>query len=182
MLFHPGTHDMVAYDMAWGGLHHPSIPVYLGANSGHGKKGHPKIEREQQNKSALLLRHFFPEEVAEPLLASPAIETQIADDVLKVTVRFAAGSGEETGRIWWINDRGPDGSLRYLKELIPDENTKEMVHDPERGLWTAEIKIDPKAARIDLFSNYRKTLQYRESKYPTYISSPYTRVDLEESK
>jgi hypothetical protein len=182
MLFHPGTHDMVAYDMAWGGANHPSIPIYLGANSGHGKKGHPKIERDQQNKAALLLSHFFPDEFAESLLAPPAIETQIENDILRVTVRFPRNSGDETGRIWWINNRGPDGSPRYLKELIPEENSKEMTRDVKRGVWTTEIKIDSSASRIDIFSNHRKTIKYRGLSYPTYISSPYTRVELSESK
>ena len=86
MLFHPGTHDMVAYDMAWGGAHHPSIPVYLGANSGHGKKGHPKIERDQQNKPAFLLRHFFPDEVAEPLPARQTFPERAAQRLGKMVV------------------------------------------------------------------------------------------------
>lgn len=178
MLFHPGTHDMVAYDMTWGGAHHPSIPLYLGANSGHGKKGHSNIEEDQQNKSALLLRHFFPDEVREPLLTFPAIETILTNETLKVTVRFAPNSGEESGRIWWINDRGADGSPRYLKELIPDTNTKEMTQDSDSGEWTAEITIDSNASRIDLFSNHRKTITYRENSYRTYVSSPYTRIEL----
>jgi len=182
MLFHPGTHDMVAYDMAWGGAHHPSIPIYLGANSGHGKKGHLKIERDQQNKAAFLLRHFFPDKFIETLLSPPAIETEVENDVLRVTVRFPPNAGEETGRIWWINNRGPDGSPRYLKELIPDENSKEMTRDMKKGVWTTEIKIDSSASRIDLFSNHRKTMKYRELIYPTYISSPYTRVELRDSK
>jgi hypothetical protein len=182
MLFHPGTHDMVAYDMAWGGENHPSIPIYLGANSGHGKKRHPKIERDQQNKAALLLRHFFPDEFTESLHSPPAIETQVDNDILHVTVRFTPDSGDETGRIWWINNRGPDGSPRYLKEPIPDDNSKEMIRDSERGVWTTEIKIESSTSRIDLFSNHRKTIKYRERSYPTYISSPYTRVELSESK
>jgi hypothetical protein len=181
MLFHPGTHDMVAYDMAWGGANHPSIPVYLGPNSGHGKKGHPKIERDQQNRTALLLRHFFPDECRESLLSPPTIETTIGRDSLHVTVRFEPNSGEETGRIWWIYDRGPDGSPRYLQELIPDENSKQMTHDTKQGVWTTEIKLDSSASRIDLFSNHRKILKYREFSYPTYISSPYTRVELSDS-
>jgi hypothetical protein len=168
--------------MAWGGANHPSIPIYLGANSGHGKKGHPKIERDQQNKAALLLRHFFPTEFTESLLSPPAIETQVDNDSLRVTVRFAPNSGEETGRIWWINDRGPDGSPRYLKEPIPDDNSKEMTRDVKRGVWTTEIKIESSASRIDLFSNHRKTIAYRDRSYATYISSPYTRVELSESK
>ena len=178
MLFHPGTHDMVAYDMAWGGAHHPSIPLYLGANSGHGKKRHPNIEQDQQNKSALLLCHFFPGEVSEPLLISPAIETKLIKDTLEVTVRFAPDSGEESGRIWWMNDRGPDGSPRYLKEPIPHKNTKVMTKDSDSGVWAVEIKIDSNASRIDLFSNHRKTIRYRGNSYRTYVSSPYTRIEL----
>ena len=173
---------MVAYDMAWGGANHPSIPVYLGANSGHGKKGHPKIERDQQNKSAFLLRHFFPDEFTETMLSPPTIETQIENDTLRVTVRFPPNSGDETGRIWWINNRGADGSPRYLKEMIPDDNSKEMVRDSKLGIWTTEIMIDATASRIDLFSNHRKTIAYRDRSYPTYISSPYTRIELSESK
>ena len=182
MLFHPGTHDMVAYDLAWGGSHHPTIPVYLGANTGHGKKGHPKTELDQQNKAAFLLRHFFPDKVKEPLLTAPVVETRIDDDILNVAVRFTPGSGEESGRIWWMFDRGPDGSPRYLNELIPDQHTKEMVHDSEKGLWTVEIEIDSNTSRVDLFTNHRKTIKYEGKTYPTYLSSPYTRVELGESK
>lgn len=175
MLFHPGTHDMVAYDLAWGGAHHPGIPMYLGANTGHGKRGHPQTERDERNAAAFLLRHFFPEKV-EPLLTPPAVEQKIEGNTLKVTVRFASGSGEESGRIWWIYNRAPDGSPKYLSELIPDENTAEMLHDATRGVWWAEIKLDPKAARIDFFTNHRKTLHYDGKPYATYLSSPYTRV------
>ena len=71
MLFRPGTHDFVAFDMAWGGKHHPTIPIYLGANTGHGKRGHPKTERDQQNKAGFMLKHFFPDEVKGDLLAPP---------------------------------------------------------------------------------------------------------------
>ncbi|MEM7698387.1 MAG: hypothetical protein AAF236_08295 [Verrucomicrobiota bacterium] len=178
MLFHPGTHDFVAYDLAWGGAHHPTIPVYLGANSGHGKKGHPMIERDQQNKTALLLRHFFPDEVTEPLLDPPAVETEIEGAVLKVTVTFPPDAGDESGRAWWIFDRGDDGSPRYLQELILDKNTSVMNRDPESGSWIAEIPLEPGAARIDFFSNHRKTLSFRDRKIPTYLSSPYNRVNL----
>lgn len=174
MLFHPGTHDMVAYDMAWGGEHHPTIPIYLGANSGHGRKGHPTTERDQQNMAAFLMRHFFPDDVKQKLLTPPTIQTQIDHDVLKVSVQFAAGSGEESGRIWWINNRGFDGSPSYLKELIPDENTMEMKREGDR--WVAEIPIASDAERIDVFSNHRKTIAYRDQAFRTYISSPYTRV------
>ncbi|MDA8823962.1 hypothetical protein N9N41_05645 [Opitutales bacterium] len=176
MLFHPGTHDFVAFDMAWGGKHHPTIPVYLGANSGHGKRGHPKTERDQQNKSGFMLKHFFPDETKGDLLAPPQVKSQRKDKTLNVNVSFDPGSGEESGRIWWIFDRAPDGSPNYISEMIPDEQTMEMKRQGNQ--WTATINLDPKAKRIDFFSNHRKTLRYKESPYRTYISSPYTRVIL----
>jgi len=71
MLFHPGTHDFVAFDLAWGGAHHPTIPIYLRANTGHGKRrGHPRAERDERNKAAFLLAHFF--EGVGPLLKPPS--------------------------------------------------------------------------------------------------------------
>jgi len=180
MLFHPGTHDMVAFDMAWGGKHHPSIPVYLGANTGHGKKGHPKREQDQANKAAFLRCHFFPDEVSGTLLSPPKVEHAIVDDgdALEVIVRFPDGAGEESGRIFWMFDRAPDGSPQYLSEPIPDDNFAEMHHDRKRGVWVAEIELDPKATRIDFFSNHRKTIRHKDNAHRTYISSPYTRVKL----
>ena len=178
MLFHPGTHDMVAFDMAWGGAHHRDIPIYLGANTGHGKRGHPKLERDQQNKAAFLLRHFFPNGVSGPLLGPPTVEHSLVEGALEVIVRFPAGSKEEGGRIWWMFDRAPDGSPQYLSEPIPDDNFVEMHLDPRRGVWVAEIELDPKAHHIDFFSNHRKTVHYAGKAYATYLSSPYTRVEL----
>jgi hypothetical protein len=178
MLFHPGTHDFVAFDMAWGGKHHPTIPVYLGANSGHGKRGHPKTERDQQNKSGFMLKHFFPDKTKGDLLAPPQVKIELKAKTLKVSVSFAPGSDEESGRIWWIFDRAPDGSPNYISEMIPDNQTMEMKKMGDQ--WTATIKLDPKAKRIDFFSNHRKTLRYKGSPYRTYMSSPYTRVNLKE--
>ena len=176
MLFHPGTHDFVAFDMAWGGKHHPTIPVYLGANTGHGKRGHPKTERDQQNKSGFMLKHFFPDETKGDLLAPPQVKSELKGKTLKVRVSFAPDSAEESGRIWWIFDRAPDGSPNYISEMIPDNQTMEMKRQGSQ--WTATINLDPKAKRIDFFSNHRKTLRYKESPYRTYMSSPYTRVIL----
>lgn len=180
MLFHPGTHDMVAFDMAWGGAHHPNIPIYLGANTGHGKRGHPKLERDQQNMAAFLLRHFFPDDMSGRLLEPPTVEHSLVDGALEVIVRFPTGSKEESGRIWWMFDRAPDGSPQYLSEPIPDDNFVEMHHDQRRGVWVAEIELDPTAHRIDFFSNHRKTIHYGDKAYRSYISSPYTRVEIGE--
>ena len=179
MLFHPGTHDMVAYDLQWGGAHHPQIPIYLGANTGHGKRGHPKLERDQSNKAAFLLQHFFPEQMSGVLLPPPRVEHSIVEDhVLEVLVRFPPGSDEESGQIWWMYDRAPDGSPDYLNEMIPEENSVEMHYDRGRGLWVFEMELDPEASHIDFFSNHRKTIRHFSQSYVTYISSPYTRVEL----
>ena len=176
MLFHPGTHDFVAFDMAWGGKHHPTIPIYLGANTGHGKRGHPKTERDQQNKAAFMLKHFFPKEMEEALLEPPNVESKVKNKALEVTVTFPNDSREESGRIWWLFDRAPDGSPNYISQMIPDDQTMEMKKTGES--WTATIPLSPTAKRIDFFSNHGKTLSYNNDAYKTYISSPYTRVSL----
>ena len=182
MLFHPGTHDFVAFDLAWGGAHHKDIPIYLGANTGHGqRKGHPELERGQQNRIAFLLRHFFPKQV-EPLLPSPTVDHEVVDGGLKVRVRFPAGAGEESGRIWWMFDRPIDGSPGYLSRLIPDDQSVEMKFDSAAKTWSASIPLDPRASRIDFFSNHRKVIRYRGTRHATYVSSPYTRATLRGEK
>ncbi len=180
MLFHPGTHDMVAYDLAWGGVHHKDIPLYLGANTGHGKPGHPQLERNQQNKAAFLLTHFFPDQSQGSILPPPHLEYTTRNGVVNVSVSFPNGREAETGRIWWIYDRAPDGSPDYLGRLIPDDQFAEMRYDKKRGEWIADIRIDhPQAKTIDFFSNHRKTVVFGGKRYPTYISSAYTRAILE---
>ena len=177
LLFHPGTHDFVAFDLAWGGKHHSQIPVYLKANTGHGKKRpHPTAERDENNKLVFLLNHFV--EGVEPLLEPPSVEYQRDKESLKVSVRFPRGAGEETGRIWWIFDRGSDGSPRYLSDLIPDQQSIEMDFDQAEGCWTTVIPLQPNATRVDFFSNHRKTIKFGGKAWPTYLSSPYTRVQL----
>ena len=177
LYFHPGTHDFVAFDVAWGGRHYPQIPVYLRANSGHGQeKGHPACEKDEQNKSAFLLRHFF--EGLEPMLESPSVDCRVQGRKLLVAVKFKPGSKAESGRIWWMYDRGPDGSAAYIQELFPDDQWKEMKYDAGRNVWTVEIDLEANVSHIDFFSNHRKTIQYKSKNYPTYISSPYTRVRI----
>jgi len=178
LLFHPGTHDFVAYDLAWGGKHHPTIPVYLRANSGHGKKkGHAAAERDERNKAAFLLGHFF--DGVAPLLEPPTVQHELDANTLRVSVSFKADSGEESGRIWWIYDRPPDGSPGYLDKLIGDDDWADMEYDKQCGAWTASIDLDPDATRVDFFSNHRKTIRYRGKTYSTYISCPYTRAELQ---
>jgi len=177
LYFHPGTHDFVAFDIAWGGEHHPTIPLYLGVNSGHGQRGeHPGRERGQQNKAAFLLEHFF-DEVA-PLLESPSVKHVVDGRQLLVTVTFKPGSKAESGRIWWTFDRGSDGSAAYVTELFPQDQWKEMTGDAGTNSWRASIPLADNVSRVDFFSNHRKTIEYRSRKYPSYLSSPYTRVVL----
>ena len=177
MLFHPGTHDFVCFDLAWGGRHHSKIPVYLRANTGHGKRGgHPGEERGEQNKAAFLMGHFFDD--FDSLLEPPSVKTQRKGNRLQVEVAFKPGNKSESGRIFWIFDRGPDGSAAYLDDMIPRENWKDMKYDADKKAWVVAIELDPDAGQIDLFSNHRKTITYKFRKYPTYISSPYTRVSL----
>lgn len=176
MLFHPGTHDMVAYDVPWSTMNYPTIPVYLSPNSGHGKK--PNVSRGEQreaNKTALLLGHFF--EGVEPLLESPSSEHSVKDGRLTVSVKFKPDSGDESGRIWWMFDRAPDGTPQYLSELFPDDQSKDMTRD-DKGVWSVLIDLKPGATSVDFFSTYRKTIRYNSVDYPTSISSPYTRASL----
>ncbi|MEK6239054.1 MAG: hypothetical protein N2C14_30430, partial [Planctomycetales bacterium] len=114
----------------------------------------------------------------EPLLASPVVEHRVTDGGLEVSVRFKKNSGDESGRVWWIYNRPPDGSPGYLRELIPDKNWVDMTRDKAKGVWTARIELDPKASRVDFFSNHRKTIRRGDQTYPTYLSCPYTRVEL----
>jgi len=157
--------------MAWGGKHHPQVPVYLAANSGHGqRRGHPQQERRQQNKQAWLAEHFF--DGVEPLLEPPSVRSLAESGRLLVRVNFKPGSVAESGRIWWMYDRPPDGSAGYLREMIPDDQWMEMERDEATNSWEAEIVLKPGTKSIDLVSNHRKTIKYGSVAYPTYISSP----------
>ncbi|MDP6038742.1 MAG: hypothetical protein QGG64_09345, partial [Candidatus Latescibacteria bacterium] len=99
-LFHPGTHDYVAYDVPWGGAHYPQIPIYLEVNSGHGKKEKSaSAEEKEQNKAVFLLQHFF--DGVEPMFAPPSVDYKKNNGKLLVTVQFPNGSRAESGRIWW---------------------------------------------------------------------------------
>jgi hypothetical protein len=176
LLFHPGTHDYVAFDLPWGGAHFPQIPVYLEANTGHGyRNGLPVGERKQENLQAFLLDHFFKD--MESLLESPVLDYELEGVSLKVGVKFRPGSGESSGRIFWMFDRAPEGSISYLEELFPDKQWKEMDRGAD-GTWTAVIELPEQAASIDFFSTHGKLLLRKNKSYQTYLSSPYTRVSL----
>jgi len=176
LLFHPGTHDFVAFDLAWGGKHHPQIPIYLRANSGHGvREPHPAAERGEQNKAAFLLHHFFG---GEELLPPPTVESKADEDKVQITVTFPKGAKAESGRIWWMYDRGPDGSAAYIAELFPEEQAAPMKFNAKENSWNVTLALKSGKKHIDFFSNHRKTIRRDGRTYNTYISSPYTRVSL----
>ena len=108
------------------------------------------------------------------MLEPPTLAYEISNGRLTVTVKFKPGSGEDSGRIWWMYDRGPDGSKAYLREKFPEDQWEDMQRDGDE--WTVEIELKDGASHIDLFSNHGKTLEYKGQKYRTYISSPYTRA------
>ncbi|MBH53159.1 MAG: hypothetical protein CMI18_02300 [Opitutaceae bacterium] len=177
LYFAPGTHDFVCYDIQWGGKHHPDIPVYFKTNSGHGKnKGHPARETDESNLQAFLLQHFFI--VEGELLSPPEVSHNRLGDALEVKVQFASENPAESGRIWWMFNRGIDGSASYLNVPFPDDQWLEMKFDMKNGMWTATIPLNDGAKTIDFFSNHRKTIRYRGEDYYSYLSSPYSRIRL----
>ena len=177
-MFHPGTHDFVCFDLIWGGQRHPKIPLYLRTNSGHGiKPPHPQSERGQENLPAFLYQHFF-DDFEGDLLEAPVVNSELVGNQLKVSVKFKEGSKPESGRIWWIYDRGPDGSAAYIRELFPEDQWADMKWDESAESWAFEIPIKAGRQTIDFFSNHGKTFKYQGVNLQTYISSPYQRVTL----
>jgi hypothetical protein len=166
----------VAFDLPCGGAHFPQIPIFLQANTGHGyRNGLPVGDRRQENLPAFLLDHFFKD--MDPLLEAPVLAYEVIGSTLKVTVKFKPGSGENSGRIFWMFDRAPEGSVAYLEELFPDDQWKEMDQNAD-GAWTSEIELPEQATHIDFFSTHGKVLYRKNKSYQSYLSSPYTRVKL----
>lgn len=171
VLFQPGTHDFVAFDVLWGAQHHPEVPVYYRPGGGHDQTPHPQAETNVQNRQALILRHFFG---GSPMLEPPSSSYRVVGDELTVSVTFDSGPQAQSGRIWWMFDRYPGGSAPFLWEKIPDDQWKEMTFDAGTGAWTATIPLEPSAAAVEFFSNHGLMVGGRQ----TYLSSPYTRVEL----
>jgi len=170
MLFQPGTHDWVAYDILWGAQNHPQLPIYHAPNGGHEMQKHHAAESDE-NLQAFLWNHFFG---GEPLLSPPASSHEVIGDKLKIHVRFENGPQAESGRIWWMYDRAPAGSAPFLHVRIPEDQWADMERDPKTGSWTATIPLQKGASRIDFFTNHGKKI----NGYQQYLSSPYTRVEL----
>ena len=169
MLFQPGTHDYVAFDILWGAQNHPQLPVYYEPSGGHSQTPHVATAKDEQNKDAFLWHHFFG---GEPLLQPPKSNYKISKDKLSVSVRFNEGPQPINGRIWWIYDRAPAGSAPFLHEQIPSDQWMDMERDAKTGAWTATIPLKEGFSRIDFFSNHGREV----NGYKQYISSPYTQV------
>ncbi len=171
VLFQPGTHDWVAYDVLWGAQNHPQLPVYYKPNGGHEQKPHGAAFKDNQNTEAFLWNHFFG---GESLLKPPTSSHEVDQDKLSVSVRFDEGPQPISGRIWWIYDRAPAGSAPFLHVQIPEDQWMDMERDAKTGAWTATIPLKDGFSRIDFFSNHG----HKVNGYKQYLSSPYTRVEL----
>ncbi len=175
VLFQPGTHDYVAYDVLWGAQNHPQLPVYYKPNGGHTQTPHVAAAKDEQNKDAFLWRHFFG---GDPLLKPPTSSHKVDKDKLTVSVHFKEGPQSISGRIWWIYDRSPAGSAPFLHVQIPEDQWMDMECDAKTGAWTATIPLKDGFSRIDFFSNHG----LEANGYKQYLSSPYTRVELRPSR
>jgi hypothetical protein len=175
ILFKPGTHDWVAYDVLWGAQNHPQLPVYYEPNGGHEQTPHGAAAKDNQNTEAFLWNHFFG---GESLLKPPTSSHEVDQDKLSVSVRFDEGPRPISGRIWWIYDRAPAGSAPFLHVQIPEDQWMDMECDAKTGAWTAAIPLKDGFSRIDFFSNHGLEV----NGYKQYLSSPYTQVELGPSR
>jgi poly(3-hydroxybutyrate) depolymerase len=175
VLFQPGTHDYVAYDVLWGAQNHPQLPVYYKPSGGHSQTPHVAAAKDEQNRDAFLWHHFFG---GDPLLKPPTSSHKIDKDKLNVSVSFNKGPQSKSGRIWWIYDRAPAGSAPFLHAPIPEDQWADMKRDPKTGSLTATIPLKEGASRIDFFTNHG----HMSNGYQQYLSSPYTRVELSASQ
>ena len=123
ILFTPGTHDYVAFDVLWGAQNHPQLPVYYEPNGGHSQTPHVAAAKDEENKQAFLWNHFFG---GDPLLKPPKSSHKVDKDKLTVSVSFKEGPQPISGRIWWIYDRAPEGSAPFLHVLIPEDQWMDM--------------------------------------------------------
>jgi len=175
ILFQPGTHDYVAYDILWGAQNHPQLPVYYQPGGGHSQTPHVATAKDEQNRDAFLWHHFFG---GDSLLNPPTSDHKVEKDHLRVTVRFKEGPQPINGCIWWLYDRAPAGSAPFLHVPTPEDQWADMERDPRTGSWTATIPLKEGATRIDFFSNHG----HMANGYKQYLSSPYTRVELGPSR
>lgn len=165
----PGSHDWVAYDVPSTSTILPDLRTYILPNGGHDRPGHPEAPDDDVN-AAFFAEHLFGEEGG---LETPDIATTVNGATLDVTVTFPDGGVPEDSRIFWMYNRGPDGSAWYLYDLFPDDNWTSMTGNG--STWTASIVLEPGRASIDLVTTH--TVTVGGNTIP--ISAPYTRVAID---
>ncbi|MGI9601123.1 MAG: hypothetical protein ACR2QE_04505, partial [Acidimicrobiales bacterium] len=87
-------------------------------------------------------------------------------------VTFPDGGVPEDSRIFWMYDRGPDGSSWYLYDLFADDDWATMTGSG--STWSAAIPIEAGHTHIDVLTTHTVTVNGRTAP----ISAPYTRVEL----
>jgi len=167
----PGSHDWVAYDVPDTSTILPGLRTYIVPNGGHSRSGHPEAPTNGVNPA------FFAEQLfgAEGGLETPEISAVVNGAELDVTVTFPEGGVPEESRVFWMYDRGPDGSSWYLYDLFPAENWADMVGSG--STWTFSIQLEPGRTTIDLITTHTATVDG----HTLPISAPYTRVTLDGS-
>ena len=166
----PGSHDWVAYDVPTASQMLPDLRTYIQPNAGHGRAGHLDSPDEAQAKSAFFAQIFAG---GDEGLEVPTMITNQDGNTLEVTVTFPEGGEPEDSRIFWMYDRGPDGSNWYLYELFPQDNWSTMTGNG--STWSASIELEPGHSTIDIITTHTKTVD--ERLLP--ISAPYTRVPIQ---
>lgn len=165
----PGSHDWVAYDVPDTSTILPGLRTYIVPNGGHDREGHPAAPTNDVNPA------FFAEQLfgADGALETPEISTVVDGAVLDVTVTFPEGGVPEESRVFWMYDRGPDGSSWYLYDLFPEQNWADMTGSG--STWTVSISLEPGHTSIDLITTHTATVDG----HTLPISAPYTRVALD---
>ena len=165
----PGSHDWVAYDVPGVGVELPGLRTYIMPNGGHDRNGHSEAPSKDVDAA------FFAEQLAgaDRGLETPEVSTVVKGDTLKVTVRFPDGGIPEESKIFWMYDRGPDGSAWYLYELFPQDNW--MLMSGSESTWTASIDLEPGRSLIDIVTTHTVTVDGRVMP----ISAPYTRLAID---
>ena len=166
----PGSHDWVAYDVPTASQMLPDLRTYIQPNAGHSRRGHLDSPDEAQAKSAFFAQIFAG---GDKGLEVPTLITNQDGNTLEVTVTFPEGGEPEDSRIFWMYDRGPDGSNWYLYELFPQDNWSTMTGNG--STCSASIELEPGHSTIDIITTHTKTVDERL----VPISAPYTRVPIQ---
>ena len=160
----------MAYDVPTASQMLPDLRTYIQPNAGHGRAGHLDSPDEAQAKSAFFAQIFAG---GDKGLEVPTMITNQDGNTLEVTVTFPEGGEPEDSRIFWMYDRGPDGSNWYLYELFPQDNWSTMTGNG--STWSASIELEPGHSTIDIITTHTKTVDERL----VPISAPYTRVPIQ---